>query len=89
MRFQLTVQFVQHDPRFNNAAPSVYIKFQDMVQMLAVVDHDGVVDCLSTLRCAATTRQYGKPLGSGEIQRGLNIGQRFRNHHRMRHHLVD
>ena len=89
MRFQLTVQFVQHDSRLDNAAPAFHIQFQNTVQMLAIVDHNGVVDRLSTLRCAAAPRQHGQTLSPGEVQCGFHVSQCFRNHHRMWHHLID
>ena len=49
MRFQLTVQIIQHNTRLDNTDPVFNIKIDDPVQMLAVVDDDCVVDCLAAL----------------------------------------
>ena len=89
MRLQLAVQLVKDDAGLDDAAPRLDIKLEDPVEMLAGIDDDCVIDRLPALRRAATPRQHGKPFAAREGKRRLDILQRLRHHHGMRHHLVD
>ena len=73
MGFQGAVQFIQHDARAHHAAQILDIQFENVVEILGVVDHQSLVDGLAALRRAATARQDGHALLLGPADCRFNV----------------
>ena len=70
VRFQRTVQLVQYDAGAYHATHVFDVEFEDVVEILGVVQNKRVVHRLPALRCAASARQDRHTLFAGDIEGG-------------------
>ena len=85
----LAGELVQDDAGLN-ASPLLFgVDLEDVVEVLAEVHDDGVVDGLAGQAGAAGAGQHGNALAGGELDDGLHVGSRAGNDNAHGLHLVD
>ena len=65
MRFGLVAQDVEHHPGLDAGIALARIELQDLVHVLAEIEHHGDVAALSGQACPGSSRQDGRPELSG------------------------
>ena len=86
--FQRAVEVVEHDAGLDRAAPPGDVELEHAVEVARAVDHQRLIDRLPALRGAAAAREHAHPLGAGDRDRALGLGNRLRQHDAERQHLV-
>ena len=89
MGLELTVEIVEHDPRFDNAGAIVDIQRYDAVKMFREIDNDAVIDGLAALRGATATRCYDPAVVAADRQCPQRLIDGFGNDHARGHDLVE
>ncbi len=85
---ELAVQVIEHDAGLDRAALLADVDFVDLRQILRAVDDQRLVDGLTGLRGAATSRQHADPLRARKCKRALGFCDRARRDHAKWRHLV-
>ena len=85
----LAGELIQDDAGLDAGPLLLGVHLQDVVQVLAEVHDDGVVDGLAGEAGAAGAGKHRDAFAGGEFHHGLHVGSRARNHHADRFHLVD
>ena len=86
---QMAVQGIQHNPRLHPRPPLLRIDLDNLVQVLAEIHHDGVVDRLAGQAGAAGPGQYRNPAIPGDFQHRQHIRDAAGDNHAHRLHLVN
>ena len=89
MLFELPVEVVEHNARFDHASPVFDVERDDAIQVFGKIDDDAVIDGLAALRSAAAARRDDHALGAADGQRPQRFVGAARHHHAGRHDLVE
>mgnify|MGYP001587523835 CR=1 FL=1 len=89
MRFEIRIQLVEHHAGLHFSGPRVLVESDDLIQVLAVVDHERRTDRLAALRRAAAAREHRHALVHCDLQRNQRILLGPGHHHADRLDLVN
>ena len=86
---QMAIQGIQHNARLHPRPPLLRIDLDNLVQVLAEIHHDGMVDRLAGQAGAAGPGQYRNPAIPGDFQHRQHILDAAGDNHAHRLHLVN
>ncbi len=87
-RFELAIEFVEHDARLDRATAISGVERDDAIEMPRAIDDQRFVDRLSGLRCAAAARRHRHAFGPANRDRPFGFFDRARDHDTERHDLI-
>ncbi len=88
MLFELPVEIVEHDPRFDHANAVLDVERDNAIQVFGEIDDDTLIDGLSALRGPAAARGDDAPCIAGNRQRPQRLIRGPGNHDPSRHDLI-
>ena len=89
MRLQSPVQFVQNDAGTHHTTPVFNVEFQDVIEILRIIQNQRFVDGLTALRSAAAPGENRNALFARNIDRCADVIFGFGAQNSQRHHLVE